>query len=308
MIKPKRLSKGDTVGLVSVSSPVEKSVVERSARYLNGLGFNVVLGRNIGAKKGYMAGFPEERVSDLHEMFERKDVKAIFCSYGGTSANQLLKLIDYALIRRNPKIFIGMSDPLVIVLAIHSLASLITFHGPTGYNFGEGGMTPFTEEYLLKAITMPEPLGTMTDSKWKILKRGKSEGRIIGGNLTLLQSILGTPYEPDWDGAILFWEDLFVEYHTIDLILTQFEQVGIFRKIRGMIVGTLVECKETEYDIDETLEEVILRLTRGYDFPIVLNVDLGHTDDKITIPVGVKVKMEFSPERELMVFEEAGVM
>ena len=99
-----------------------------------------------------------------------------------------------------------------------------------------------------------------------------------------------------------------MEYHTIDLILTQFEQVGIFRKIRGMIVGTLVECKETEYDIDETLEEVILRLTRGYDFPIVLNVDLGHTDDKITIPVGVKVKMEFSPERELMVFEEAGVM
>jgi muramoyltetrapeptide carboxypeptidase len=306
MIKPKRLVKGDSVGIVSVSSPVKQDVIDRSIEYLSSLGFNVVIGDNIEAQRGYMAGSPEERIHDLHKMFEREDIKAIFCAYGGTSANHLLSLIDYNMIRHNPKIFMGMSDPSVIVLAIHSLANLVTFHGPTGYNFGEGGMTSFTEEFFLKTIMTLEPLGAITNSKWVSLKEGGAEGRIIGGNLTLLQSLLGTPYEPNWEGAILFWEDLFVEYHTIDLILTQFEHAGILKKIQGMIVGTLVECQETEYDTDETLEEIILRLTRDYDFPVLMNVDLGHTDDKITIPIGVKVELD--SKSKLIVFEETGVI
>lgn len=292
MKKLKVLSKGDTIGIISVSSPVEKEVVDKTVKYFEDLGYKTKLGKNILASNGYMAGSIEQRVFDLHSMFKDPTVNAIICAWGGTSANQLLQYINYGLISNNPKIFVGLSDPSVLSLAISTKSKIPTFHGPTGYNFGATNLTPYTEKYFFKALSRIEPIGLIEElSKREIIKEGTVEGEIIGGNLTLLQTIIGTPYEPDWNNKILFWEDLFVELHTIDLILTQFDNAGIFAKIKGMVIGKLVECNEEEYTINESFSELIERLTKRYNFPILYNVDLGHSDDKITIPIGVKCKM-----------------
>ncbi len=287
----KQLTKGDTVGIISVSSPVSKDVLLKSIDYLERVGFVVKTSKNVLADKGYMAGSIKQRVDDFHEMLKDKEVKAIFCSYGGTSAIQLLPYIDYNLFRNNPKIFVGLSDPSILSIALNSKTNIPTFHGPTGYNFGEAGMTNYTEKYFLKALTNTTPLGLISESKWQSLKKGESEGIIIGGNLSIIQSLLGTSFEPDWTNKILFWEDLFVEPHIIDSILTQFKIIGVFDKIKGMIIGTLVECNEEEFEINESINDIIIRITKEYSFPIISNVDLGHTDDKLTIPIGTKIKM-----------------
>lgn len=307
--KTECLKKGDKVGLISVSSPVKREVVYKSVKYLEKLGFSVELGKHIFDDIGYMAGTAEDRAQDLNEMFENDDIKAIFVAYGGTSANQMLPYIDYDLINKNPKIFVGLSDSSILSLAIYSKSKIVTFHGPTGYNFGESGMTKYTEKYFLKALCDPNPLGEIEElSKWIAIREGCAEDEIVGANLTLLQTLIGTPYEPNWNDKILFWEDLFVEYHTIDLILTHLKIAGVFDKIKGMVIGKLVECEEKEYTMKETFEEMILRLTKEYNFPILYNVDLGHTDDKITIPIGIKVKLEITGDAKKLVFMESATI
>ncbi len=305
--KPNMLTAGDTVSLVSLSSPVSQEIVQRSAEYLNSLGFKVILAENIYSRQGYMAGSPQERVEDLHAMFGNKEVKAIFCAYGGTSANQLLPLIDYDLISSNNKVFMALSDPSVLAVAIYAKTGIVTFHGPTGYNFARK-MTPYTERYFLRSFTSVEPLGSVEElSEWIIIKEGTTQGKVVGCNLTLLQSLVGTPYEPDWAGKILFWEDLFLEYHAIDLIINHLAMTGILDKIEGMIVGKLVGCEEKEYESNETFEQLMSRLFSRYKFPIVCNVDLGHTDDKITIPLGIEVKLDLHKEKKRIVFLESAV-
>ncbi len=301
----KQLTKGDTVGIISVSSPVSKDVLLKSIDYLEKVGFIVKTGKNVLANKGYMAGSIKQRIDDFHEMLQDKEVKAIFCSYGGTSAIQLLSFIDYKLFINNPKIFVGLSDPSILSIALNTKTNIPTFHGPTGYNFGEGGMTSYTEKYFLKALTQNKPFGKISETKWESLKEGVNEGIIIGGNLSVIQSLLGTSYEPDWTNKILFWEDLFVEPHVIDSILTQFKIKGIFDKINGMIVGTLVECNEEEFEINESINDIIIRITKEYSFPIISNVNLGHTDDKLTIPIGTKIKMISNNARNELIFLES---
>ena len=301
----KQLKKGDTVGIISVSSPVSKNVLQKSIEYLENIGFAVKTGKNVLASNGYMAGSIEQRIEDFHNMLKDNTVKAIFCSYGGTSAIQLLPYIDYNLFKDNPKIFVGLSDPSILSIALNTKTNIPTFHGPTGYNFGEGGMTQYTENYFLKVLTNNAPLGIISESKWECIKDGKSKGIVIGGNLSILQTLLGTEYEPDWENKILFWEDLFVEPHIIDSILTQFKISGIFDKINGMIIGTLVECNEEEFEITESITDIIKRITKEYSFPIISNVDLGHTDNKLTIPIGTKITMLSNDNRNEINFTES---
>ena len=292
ILKPKTLRLGDTVSLVSVSSPVPEDVIEASRDYLLSLGLNVVVGKNVGKRFGYMAGTIQDRIHDLHTAFYDENISAIFCAYGGTSSNQILPYIDYSLIRKNNKIFMGLSDSSSISLAIYAKSNCISFHGPTGYNFGQEGMSAYTEKYFKKVLFSSDPLGTIeTDNDWVAIKKGFAEGEVIGANLSIIQSLIGTPFEPDWRKKILFWEDLFMEYHTIDLILTQLKIAGILHQIAGMVIGKLVECKEEEYETDETFEEIISRICQDSNFPILSNVNLGHTKDKISIPIGTRAKL-----------------
>ena len=294
LLKPQRLEKGDHIGVVSTSSPVSQEVLDRTVAYWEQRGYQVVLGRHVADDLGYMAGLPEERAADLMAMFMDPRIKAIIVAMGGKSANQLLPLLDYRLIRANPKIFMGLSDPSIVALAIHAGAGIVTFHGPTGYNFGVEGLPPYTEYHMFKALTCSEPIGEVEAfSQWQVLRSGDLvEGPIVGGHLGTIRSLIGTSYAPHWNGAILFVEEIFAEHHDVDAALTHFRLACAFESIAGLIFGRSVEVAERSYPCRESLEEVILRICAGYDFPILFGVDLGHTAEKITLPIGTRVRLD----------------
>jgi len=240
-------------------------------------------------------------------MFDDPEIKAILCTTGGHNSNGVLPYLDYTLIKKNPKIFVGLSDPTAIINAIYAKTGLITFHGHSVMSDYGKGIHPYTEEYLEKAVMHLKPIGKIKElSNWEILKERVCEGTLIGGNLTILQCLIGTEYEPDWTDSILFWEEIGVEPFNIERKLIQLKQLGIFNKIKGMIVGKCVECETKPYNLKTTIQEVVQKVCSEYKFPILFNIDLGHTWEKITIPLGTKAKID-TKQREFSIIE-SGVL
>jgi muramoyltetrapeptide carboxypeptidase len=317
IIKPPKLKPGDKVGIISPSEPViYRKKFLRGAETLKKLGFRVVLGKNIFREYGaYMAGRDKERAADLNAMFKNPEIKGIFCSRGGWSSNRLLKLVDYKAIKRNPKVFMGFSDITVLLNVIHQKTGLVTFHGPNvelGFSQGFSGKNKYTLEYFFKAVMAGEPIGPVKHWRsFEILKKGKASGRLAGGNLAVLPTLLGTEFEPDWKGKILFWEESQETIQDIDFWLTHLRLAGVFKKISGMVIGKIVK-----YDIlhayDEWKKEkalpinkIILDLCKDYKFPIIKGVAFCHYYPQITIPIGVKATINTS--KKLFSIDEAGV-
>lgn len=199
------------------------------------------------------------------------------------------------VIASNPKVIVGLSDPTVLLCAILTRCHLVTFHGPVVQFDMSWHYTPFTEEFMRKALFSSEPIGPIPGlGSANVLRPGTARGPLIGGNLTSLQLLLGTPFEPEWEGRILFWEDIFEQPHSLDAKLTHFQSAGVFDQIAGMVIGTLVECNEEEYPSCPPMQEIVLRLCHEYDFPILWAVNLVHTKDKITVPLGVPAEIDSS--------------
>ena len=305
IIKPQVLQTGDRIGIVTPSGPVvaHRKYLEEGIKNLEDMGFKVVLGKHVFEKKGYMAGSDEERAEDLNNMFKDPDIKAILCSRGGEDAMRLLPLIDYGLIQQNPKIFLGMSDITVLLNAIHAKTGLVTFHGPStawGINcspWGCKGMEPYSKAYFLKALTHNEPIGKIEPkTKWHVYRNGKARGRLLGGNLDSIEKISGTEYEPDWRGAILFFEELDESVEEMDRDLMPLKLRGVLGKISGMVIGHLEDCIENEKE-EKEFEEMVKEITKEYDFPILKMEEFGHHEINITLPLGIEVEIngdEFS--------------
>lgn len=295
MIKPKKLKKGDLVGLVTTSQPVSQKVIDKSVSYLQGLGFNVRVGKHAADAVGFMGGRPEDRANDLMEMFLDDTISGIFITGGGRTANHLLPLLNFDEIRKHPKMFMALSNSSIIANAITAKSGIITFHGPTGYLFGEEGITPFTEEHMIKVIFSNEPIGTIESySKSRLLKKGTGivKGRLYGGHLLTNRSLLGTPYAPDWEGSILFIEECFQELHDFDDSLMHYKLSGVFEKISALIVGTPMGVEEKSYPAVENIQDIILRICKDYDFPILYGLDIGHTPNKVTLPIGAMAELD----------------
>lgn len=306
MIKPERLKKGDMVGLVTTSYPVSKQVIDSSVSYLEGLGLRVKVSEHAADSIGYMAGTPEDRANDLMDMFLNPQIKAIFINGGGRNASQLLPLLDYNMIKRNSKIFMGLSNPSILCNAITVKTGIITFHGPTGYNFGESGMTEFTEHCMKEAIMNGKSIGEVKSiSNVELLKKGKiAKGRLFGGHLLTTRALIGTEYTPDWHNVILFLEDCFEELHDFDDHLMHFKLSGIFDKISGLVIGKPEGVEEKLYpSTRETMQDIILRVCKNYSFPILYGLDIGHTDNKVTLPIGASTEINQS-NNSLMILEK----
>ena len=314
-IKPPKLKPGDKVGIISPSELVVfKNKLQAGIRELEKLGLKVVLGRNVyKIYGGYMAGTIKERIEDLHAMFKNRQIKAIFASRGGFCANQLLPHIDFSLIRKNPKIILGFSDMSVLLNAIYAKTGLVTFHGVNiEMELVNSRWEKFTKDYFVKALFQSKPIGRISGyNSWKIFRGGKARGRLLGGNLSVLRTLLGTKYNPNWQGAILFWEECNETYEDLDHFLTHLKLAGVFDKINGMIIGKLHNIKKIEIRSDIAKlsffspEKIILERTREYKFPIISNVNFGHNCEHITIPIGVKATIDTS--KKLFSIDEAGV-
>lgn len=308
LIRPPRLRPGDGVAVISPSSPPRAGCIEGTVDYWSSRGHPVRVATHArDVEGGFLAGTAEARAEDFNEMLRDPTIRLIVPSMGGKGSTQLLPLLDYDALHNDPKIILGLSDASALMVAIASRSGVTTFHGPTGMDFGRLGVTAFSEMMLDRAILGPDILGPIPGlSDREAVKDGADvEGPVLGGHLRTLQTLIGTPFEPDWEGAVLFVEEIDCEFHDIDASLTHLRLAGVFDKIAGLVVGACVDVRERYWESTESLADVIARACRGYDFPVLSGVDLGHTRDKATLPLGSRARL--STERESLEILTPGV-
>lgn len=299
IIKPKKLEKNDVIGIIAPASPPDDPTrTEKGIKYLESLGYRVEVGKHIHSSKGYLAGEDTERLEDLHTMFKNKDVKAIICLRGGYGSHRILDKINYKLIRENPKIFIGYSDITALQMAIYQKSKMVTFAGPMlATDFG-GEINPYTEENFWKMITNSKKIGKVVnpeDEKFYILNKGRGEGKLLGGNLSILTALAGTDYLPAFNDAIMLLEEIREAPYRVDRMLMHLKHSGAFKKLKGIILGRFVNCYESDASKSTlTLNEVISDHLGQLKIPVIYNFKHGHIADSLTIPLGVKCKLNAS--------------
>jgi len=299
IIKPKKISKGDVVGIISpASSPSDFSKIESGVKYLEKLGYRVKIGEHVGREHGYLAGSDDERLSDLHSMFKDENVKAIFSVRGGYGSGRLLSKLNYSLIKRNPKVFVGYSDITALQSAILKKTGLVTFAGPMLATDFSGKVNKYMEENFWRVLTSNKKIGKLhnpNDEKFYTITSGRGEGNIIGGNFAVFNSLLGTSYLPNIKNSILLLEDIGEVPFKIDRMLNQLKLGNIFEQINGIILGRFVNC----YDIDKSgktikLNEVLENYLSKLNIPVVYNLSHGHIKENLTIPIGLNCKLNSS--------------
>ncbi|HET9766124.1 MAG TPA: LD-carboxypeptidase [Thermoanaerobaculia bacterium] len=299
LLKPRRLSPGDTIGLVlPASQAFEASTVDLAVEQLAALGFRVKVGAHARAKHGYLAGTDEERAADLMAMFTDPEVDAVFCMKGGWGTPRLLPRLDFAAIRSNPKPFLGYSDVTALLNAIHQATGLVTFHGP----MAGSNLRPFNREGLRRVLMSTDPIGTLANPPkeddelvargYRIvtITPGQARGRLAGGNLTLVASLMGTPWEVDTDGAILLLEDVEEELYRVDRMLTQLALGGKLAKAAAVVFGYCTDCpvEGPSLSLEEILHDHLGRL----GVPVMAGFAFGHREKALTLPIGLTATVD----------------
>jgi len=297
--KPKRLKSGDLIGIISpASAPDDLFKIEKGVKYLEGLGYNVKVGKNAHKNHGYLAGTDEQRIEDIHDMFRNKEVKAIICSRGGYGTPRLLDKIDYKLILRNPKILVGYSDITALQMAIFQKTGLITFSGPMLAVDFYNSISRYTEEMFWRLITSNKKLGRIVQpegEKISTLVKGTVRGRLVGGNLASLLSLAGTPYFPNVKNRVLLLEEINELPYRVDRLFNQLRLAGVFKKISGLILGAFTECIEPNSEKKTFgIGEVIADYVYNLKIPVIYNFSYGHIVNKITVPFGGTIRVNAS--------------
>ena len=292
MIKPKCLQKNSTIGIISPSYWLDKKVLLSTSKYFTDLGYQLEFGRSNNLKWGPFAGKPQERADDIHRMFENSNIDAIVCARGGYGANRVLPLLDYEIIKGNPKIFIGYSDITAFLTSITQKTEIVTFHGPmlttyrdswVEYNYSLTQRVLSGEKYI--KIYSPEGLET------KILKHGDATGPLWGGNMCLLLNRLGTKEKLDTKEKILFLEDIDEYLYSFERMLVQMREAGMFDKIKGLIFGELKDMKDQEVRFGRTTDQIILDICGDLDIPILSNFPCGHGKFQATLPISIDAEI-----------------
>jgi muramoyltetrapeptide carboxypeptidase len=291
---PKKLCKGDAVGVVSPSSPVTQELMgqfKQGVKFLENLGFIVMVGEHVYSTTLRYAASPQEKAEDINRMFADESIKAIICSQGGQTANACLPYLDWDGIRENPKVFLGISDITVLLNAIHYKTGLITFHGnDVLWGFGRNPTTYDEQEFMRCLID--GKIGEIPPARERrAIRNGVAEGKLLGGNLPCLLKLAGTPYFPDFMGAILFVEALGISPEGCDHLFQQLKQMGVFDQIRGVIIGYIDGLQNDEKAVMQ-MEDVLLHVTAEYAFPILKADDFGHNCPNTVLPVGGEVRID----------------
>ena len=302
-VKPKRLAPGDTVMLVAPANATFNSIELQIAREsLEALGFKVRVGAHLLDRHGYLAGDDKARADDINKAFADSSVSAVHAIRGGWGSARLLPYLDYDTIRRNPKVLIGYSDVTALLLSIHAKTGLVTFHGPIGLGRWDSYSLDYYKRVLFNGeeVTYSNKQGlsdrnalVQTEFRTLTIAPGKARGRLLGGNLTVMTAILGSPYVPDWDDAILFTEDVGEDYYRIDRMLTQLKLAGVLGKIKGFVFGGCSECGPGDGNFGAlTLEEIFADHVKPLGIPAWQGAMIGHGQPQWTLPAGAEVEID----------------
>jgi muramoyltetrapeptide carboxypeptidase len=288
LVKPKRLKKGDTVAFTAPAGIVfDKNDFERMEAELTDMGLNVVFGEYVRHRHGYFSGTDRQRARDLNRFFADPDIDGIVAVRGGWGCARILPYLDFDMIRENPKVYCGFSDNTTLHLAFLEYCNMVSYHGPNGAS----EWTNLTRSNFEEVLMEGKQAIFESNSEVDVLYPGLSEGRLIGGNLTILTTSLGTPYQPDTDGAILYVEDIAEPPYKIDRMLTHLREAGMMDNLKGFMFGGCTNCPESS-GANFTLREVLKQHIRPLTVPSVLGVDISHDPDNFTVPVGLRARLD----------------
>lgn len=300
LIKPERLKKGDTVGIVAPSTAVPNpDDISKAKEILDLLGLRFKFAPSFERGSNYKSRSREERADDLIQMFTNSDIRGVFCIRGGYGSGQILDLIDYSLVRNNPKVFVGFSDITALHIAFNSFANLVTYHSPvllssfSNYTFTSFKQTLFGE-VLSPTIKNPDSkFGVRNAFPIRTIRSGESSGRVIAGNLSIICSLIGTDFEYDFQDSLLLLEDVGEEPYRIDRMLNQLRLAGKFGVVNGIIFGRCDDCLTKENQVwDFSLGEVLDFYFKKLSVPSFYGLMFGHTFEQATIPIGLRALMD----------------
>lgn len=301
MIRPKPLKIGDKIGLVAPASPVLQDRIEPSIKAMEALGLKVSLGESCRGVHGFLAGNDKLRANDINKMFEDKSIKGVFAIRGGYGCGRILDMLDYDMISKNPKVFAGYSDVTILHNIFNKKCNFITFHAPMPASELYKGVDDYTLDYFKKNIFSDKPLGVIRNPEgqdFKTLVNGRAKGKLVGGNLSLVVSTMGTPYELNTKNKILFLEDVDETPYKIDKMLLQLKQCGKFKDAAGIILGAWTDCEAKDEAKSLSLMEVFEELIIPENKPTIYNLACGHCLPTISLPLGAKVIID-ADKREI---------
>jgi muramoyltetrapeptide carboxypeptidase len=300
---PKRLSPGDTIALINPSNAVyEREPYRFAAEALQSLGFKAMEAPNLRARYGRLAGSDTQRAGDVNAMFADASVHGIMAMTGGSGGARILPLLDYALIRRNPKVLMGFSDITALISAVNAQTGLVTFHGPVASSEWNAFSLESFKAIVMQAqpaLLANPPVNKRGDdelvnkqNRISTLRGGKTRGPLVGGNLTVFSALAGSAYWPQLEGAILCLEDVNEEIYRIDRMLSTLALAGAFKKLAGVVLGNFTNCLPGEGFGSLTLDEVFDDYFLGLNIPVFKGAQFGHVKLKYTFPIGLPVEMD----------------
>lgn len=283
-IKPPRLYPGDIIGIAAPAGPFKKELFERGVAAIKDMGFEVMIPENLQHPVRYLAGPDAHRASLLNDMFNSSDIKGIICARGGYGSIRILDLMDFDLLQKNPKIFLGFSDISALISVITTRGSLVAFHGPNITTLGKA--TPQTKTSFYRAVTSDQPLDIRPE-KPRVVSPGKGTGIVSGGNLATLCHLLGTPYSPTYRGRIFVMEDTGEAPYRIDRMLFQMRMADCFQGVSGVVLGSFQNCGDYE-----TICGITANIFEDMQIPILGGFEIGHGKDNMTIPMGIRATLD----------------
>ena len=312
-IVPKRLKEGDTVGLIAPGYAVKPSVLADAKKALRAMGFKPVHTERIIGNHGYFSNTDAERVADLNEMFADSNINGILCARGGYGCTRILGLIDYENIMVHPKVLVGFSDVTALLSAIYIETGLVSFHGPVGSTLND----TYSMQQLRNVIMHPKDTFTIknveltdialrTDPEYEryTITEGVATGKLVGGSLTLINALVGTPHDIDFTDAIVCIEDVEEAPYRIDRMLTQLIAGKTFTKAAGFVMGVFAGCDTAVNSNSFTLRDIILDRIRPLNIPAVYGMSFGHVENNFTFPIGINARLD-AQRMELQLLEKA---
>jgi muramoyltetrapeptide carboxypeptidase len=301
LIRPSRLVPGSRIGLVAPAGPLlERDDLTRAEALCRALGYEPVVGKNAYSRHGYLAGTDDQRLADLNWALQDPALGAVWCIRGGYGVTRILDRVDFSALARRPKPLIGFSDITALLNAAIRTAGVVTFHGPVA----RAAMPEFSRRHFERVLAsaeapgrlgrIPEPADVLLPRENRIvtLRGGVAEGPLAGGNLTLLQCLIGTPWFPDLDGSILFLEDVGEDLYRVDRVLAQLRTVGALGRLAGVIVGRFTELDRAGRDGALGFDEVLATYFAPLEIPVAYGFPVGHIEAQWTLPLGVRARLD----------------
>jgi len=299
MSRIRALKIGDSIGIAAPASPFDKKLFTKGIGVLKELGFRPIYGHDIFDQNRYLAGTDERRAKEFMELISNPEVDAIMFARGGYGSQRIIPLLDIEGIKKYRKPVIGFSDITALLIFLSQRADIPTFYGPVLTQLGKKN-SDITDKSLFNALTTSEPLGEMPVDDLHVIKGGRVSGKIIGGCLSIINSSIGTPYELQTNGGILFLEDTGEKVYVLDRMLTQLKNSGKLEGVLGIIFGSLISPDEGDHDIEEMIADVL----GDFDGPVLTRFSAGHIDDFVTLPLGVEATINASNESVRFTYTE----